>query len=248
MKYLTALGLPLGILLLWSLASYAEMIDPLFLPSPWAVIESLVAGFLSGQFTSDLLATVLRSLAGFVLAAVIGIPLGLLIGRVQVLAHATQPTIDFFRSIPATALFPLFLFLFGIGDAAKVAIVVYACSLIVLVNTAYGARQVKASRILSAKVMGANHWDVFWKIIIPESAVGIFAGLRVALSLSFVLIIVTEMFIGTTVGLGYQIMNSQMVYRIPEMYADIILAGVIGYLANWSLLAVESKILHWVGH
>lgn len=248
MKYLNTLALPLGILALWGAASFVEIIDPLFLPSPLAVIDSIVTGLRSGQITHDLLATVLRSLAGFVLSAIIGIPLGLLIGRMQSLADATQPTIDFFRSIPATALFPLFLFLFGLGDIAKVAIVVYACSLIVLVNTAYGARQVKASRILSAKVMGANHWDVFWKIIIPESAPGIFAGLRVALSLSFVLIIVTEMFIGTNVGLGYQIMNAQMVYRIPEMYADIIMAGGIGYIANWTLLTVEAKILHWVGH
>lgn len=247
MKYIESLGLPLGLLLVWCVASFVDIIDPLFLPSPLAVFDSLIKGLRSGQVTHDLEATVLRSLVGFVLSALIGIPLGLLIGRVQSLANATQPTIDFFRSIPATALFPLFLFLFGLGDTAKVAIVVYACSLIVLVNTAYGARQVKASRILSAKVMGASRWDVFWKIIIPESSAGIFAGLRVALSLSFVLIIVTEMFIGTTVGLGYQIMDAQQVYRIPDMYAGIILAGTIGYVANWSLLKLEAKVLHWVG-
>jgi len=96
--------------------------------------------------------------------------------------------------------------------------------------------------------MGASRWNVFWKIVVPESAPGIFAGLRVALSLSFVLIIVTEMFIGTTVGLGYQIMNAQMVYRIPEMYAGIVLAGVIGYLANALMLIIQQKLLHWVSY
>ena len=85
------------------------------------------------------------------------------------------------------------------------------------------------------------------QIVVPESAPGILAGLRVALSLSFVLIVVTEMFIGTTVGLGYQIINSQMVYRIPDMYAGIVLAGVIGFLGNRSLLVIEGRILHWVG-
>jgi NitT/TauT family transport system permease protein len=88
---------------------------------------------------------------------------------------------------------------------------------------------------------------VFWKIVLPESAPGIFAGLRVALSMSFVLIIVTEMFIGTTVGLGYRIINSQLVYRVPEMYAAIVLAGLTGYFANLSLLSVERRLLHWVG-
>lgn len=247
MKRLPVLILPIAILALWSAVSTVGVVDPLFLPTPWSVGEALIAGFFSGQLGRHLSATILRSLFGFALSVVIGVPLGLMIGRIPVLARATQPTIDFFRSIPATALFPLFLFAFGLGDAAKVAIVIYACSLIVLVNTAYGALQVKVARLLSATVMGASRWDSFWKIVVPESAPGIFAGLRIALSLSFVLIVVTEMFIGTTVGLGYQIINSQMVYRIPDMYAGIVLAGVVGYLGNRGLLTVEGRVLHWVG-
>lgn len=247
MNRLTLLALPFGILALWSVASLTSLVDQLFLPTPWAVLDSLYTGFFYGQLARDFVATIARSMIGFILAAIIGIPLGLLIGRIPFLARATQPTIDFFRSIPATALFPLFLFMFGIGNTAKVAIVIYACSLIILVNTAYGALQVKAPRILCASVMGATRWDVFWKIVVPESAPGIFAGLRVALSLSFVLVIVTEMFIGTTVGLGYRIIDAQLVYRIPEMYSGIMLAGLVGYAGNQGLLAIEKRVLHWVG-
>ncbi|MEW6156572.1 MAG: ABC transporter permease [Verrucomicrobiota bacterium] len=247
MKHLATFWLPAGFLAVWSAASLGHFIDPLFLPAPWAVAKSLLAEFLNGSLARDFAATVVRSLVGFTAAAMLGVPLGLLVGRMPTLARATQPTIDFFRSVPATALFPLFLFLFGIGDMAKIAIVIYACSLIILVNTAYGALQVKIARILSAKVMGASDRDIFWSIVIPESAPGIFAGLRIALSLSFVLIVVTEMFIGTTVGIGYQIMNAQMVYRIPEMYAGIILAGLTGYLANICLLRAERRVIHWVG-
>jgi NitT/TauT family transport system permease protein len=247
MKRFTIVLLPVGILALWSVGSGIHLFDPLFLPPPWEVVTSLFSGLRSGALVQDLVATVLRSIAGFLLAAIVGVPTGLLMGRIPTLARATQPTIDFFRSVPATALFPLFLFFFGIGDTAKIAIVVYACSLIVLVNTAYGSLQVKEARILCAKVMGATRWCIFWKIVIPESSPGVFAGLRVALSLSFVLIVVTEMFIGTTVGLGYHIMNSQIVYRIPDMYAGIILAGLMGYLANVGLLQIERRLLHWVG-
>lgn len=246
-KLLTIFALPIGILLLWSAAAGTGFVDPLFLPTPWKVVYSLAIGFADGNLLLDLGATIWRSLVGFALAAFFGVPLGLLIGRIPILARATQPTIDFFRSIPATALFPLFLFAFGLGDAAKIAIAIYACSLIVLVNTAYGAIQVKTTRLRCAEVMGATHWDTFWSIVVPESAPGIFAGLRVSLSMSFVLIIVTEMFIGTTVGLGYYIMNSQMVYRIPDMYAGIVLAGIVGYLGNHALLSIERRILHWVG-
>ena len=248
MRRIARIILPLSILFIWILLTVLKLVDPIFLPAPWAVLKSIVDGFVDGQLLYDLFVTVARSLSGFVLAAIVGVPLGLLVGRIKLVAEATEPTIDFFRSIPATALFPLFLFFFGIGDTAKIFIVVYACSLIILVNTAYGAFQVKKFRILSAQVMGATKWDVFWKIVVPESAPGIFAGLRIALSLSFVLIIVTEMFIGTTVGLGYRIINSQMVYRIPDMYAGIVLVGIIGYLSNWSLLRVEKRLLHWVGH
>jgi NitT/TauT family transport system permease protein len=248
MKRLVFLALPVLLVASWSILAGLKIVDSIFLPTPWGVSVRLVDGLTSGTLTKDMLVTVARSLAGFVIAGAIGIPLGLLVGRIKTLAHATQPTIDFFRSIPATALFPLFLFFFGVGDKAKIAIVVYACSLIILINTAYGAMQVKKPRILCAQVMGAGRLDIFWKIIIPESAPGIFAGLRVALSLSFVLIIVTEMFIGTTIGLGFQIMNAQMVYRTSDMYAGIVLAGIVGYLANRSLLILEKRVLHWVGH
>jgi NitT/TauT family transport system permease protein len=247
MKRLVGLWLPIGLVTIWSLVSFAKIVDPLFLPPPWAVAQSLCAGLAHGSLGRDFLATVARSMAGFAAAAILGVPAGLLIGRMPLLAQATQPTIDFCRSVPSTALFPLFLFFFGLGDTAKIAIVVYACALIILVNTAYGARQVKELRILSARVMGASQRDIFWSIVLPESAPGIFAGLRIALSLSFVLIVVTEMFIGTTVGLGYQIMNSQLVYRIPDMYAGIMLAGLTGYLANVSLVRIEARVLHWVG-
>ncbi|MBI4842993.1 MAG: hypothetical protein HY809_01530 [Nitrospirae bacterium] len=181
MKRSALFVLPVGLLLIWGLLSFFKVVDPLFLPSPDDVFKSLISGISSGQLIKSMSVTFARSISGFILAAIIGIPIGLLVGRIPLLARATQPTIDFFRSIPATALFPLF-------------------------------------------------------------------GLRVALSLSFVLIVVTEMFIGTTVGLGYEIMNSQMVYRIPDMYAGIVLTGIVGYLANLSLLKIEKRVLHWVGH
>jgi len=241
-------ALPVLLLAAWAVLAGAHLVDPIFLPSPWAVGKSITDGLLNGALLKDLGITLGRALVGFAISALIGIPLGLIIGRFKIVAAATQPTVDFFRSVPATALFPLFLFLFGLGDKAKISIVVYACALVILVNTAYGALQVKNARILSAQVIGASRWDIFWKIIIPESAPGIFAGLRVALSMAFVLIIVTEMFIGTTVGLGHQIIDSQMVYRIADMYAGIVVTGIVGYAANLVLLSIEKRALHWVGH
>lgn len=246
-RFLLAVSLPLFILLLWFISTHFKFIDPLFLPKINSVADVLQSEFIEGELWEHLKVTVLRSFAGFILSAMIGVPLGLLIGRIRWLAQATQPTIDFFRSVPASALFPLFLFMFGVGDIAKIAVVIYAAGLIVLVNTAYGAMQVKKTYLLAAEVMGATKLQSFLKIIVPGSTPGIFAGLRIALSLSFVLIVVTEMFIGTNEGLGYYIINAQMVYRIPEMYAGIIITGFVGYAANIALLQIEKRVLHWVG-
>jgi len=232
---------------MWAVVAAGRFVDPLFLPGPLAVAQGLYAGFVSGNLAIDAVVTTFRSLVGFALAALLGVPLGLLVGRMKPLSRGTQPTIDFFRSVPATALFPLFSFAFGIGDKAKIAIVIYACSLITLVNTAYGAMQVKELRIQSARILGASTWSVFWKVVLPESAPGILAGLRIGMSLAFVLIVVTEMFIGTTVGLGYRIVTSQNAYNSPDVYAAIALTGVLGYCANWVILRIEKRYLHWVG-
>ena len=247
MRRFTLFAAPAAVLLLWLVISKSGTVDRIFLSDPWSVLVALVDGLRDGVLIGDLFATVLRSLAGFLLATVVGVPLGLLIGRRPSVAQALQPTIDFFRSVPATALFPMFLFVFGIGDVAKVAVAVYGCALIVLVNASYGAIQVRETRVRAARIMGANDQSIFWKIVVPEALPSIFAGLRIALSLAFVLVVVTEMFIGTTVGLGYEIINSQQLYRIPEMYAAIVLAGVVGYLGNRALIAIERRLLHWVG-
>lgn len=246
--------LPVFMVLLWLALTMPGLIkptepilDPVFLPRPDNVMRSLASGILSGTLLIDSLTTIGRSFAGFAIAALLGIPLGLIIGRVEVLSRALQPTIDFFRSVPATALFPLFSYAFGIEDKAKVAVVVYGCSLLILVNTAYGAMQVKQSRLLSARLLGASPSDAFWLIILPESAPGVYAGLRIALSMAFVLIVVTEMFIGTTVGLGHQIMTSQQLYQSADAYAAIVLTGLIGYAANRLVIALERRHLHWVG-
>jgi NitT/TauT family transport system permease protein len=233
---------------LWWFMTDIYGVDRVFLPPLSEVINRLGNGIGFGEesLLLDLAMTLGRASLGFGIALAVGIPLGLFIGRTPFLADIFQPGLDFFRSIPATALFPLFLLFFGIGDTAKVMVVVYASSLIVIVNTAYGAMKVKTTRLLSASVIGANRWDVFWKIIVPETAPEIFAGARIALSLSFVLVVVTEMFIGTTVGLGFRITNAPT-HKTDEMFSAIILTGLIGYLTNRMLLFFERRYLHWIG-
>jgi ABC-type nitrate/sulfonate/bicarbonate transport system permease component len=249
MRLLSNIAVPFAIIFIWFMLTIpsSPMLDPLFVANPARVLGQLAEFVTSAERRADLWATLLRSFGGLSAGMILGVPLGLLIGRSPIVRRLLSPTVDFLRSVPATALFPLFLLAFGIGDLAKVAVVVYGSSLIIAVNTAYGAMQVKRLRLLSTKVMRATPWDTFWKIVIPESTPGILAGVRVALSMAVVLVIVTEMFIGTDVGLGHYIKTSQDVYAAPDVYAGIFAAGLLGYAGNFCLLWIERRILHWVG-
>lgn len=233
------------LLLVWSLAAYAGWLNPLFLPSPWKVIQTLTNSFATGSMWPDLSKTVYRLLIGYALGIAIGVPLGLLIGGFKRLYQWLEFLIDFFRSIPVTSLFPLFLFFFGIGDPCKFAIIAYAVALITLFNTMYGVKNCSKTRLLVARVFGANLRQQFLGVIVPEALPQIVVGLRLSLSSALIYVIVTEMFLGSTEGLGYRIYNANLTYEIPDMYASILLAGLLGYIVNQGLLLAENKLLHW---
>lgn len=239
---------PVAIILLWLAATSLKWVSPLFLPSPVEVVQVGYSQlFVTGELWADILATLARMLAGFVIAAVAGIAIGLAVGYFARLHEALSFVIDFFRSIPATALFPLFLLFFGIGDEAKIAVAVWACSFVVIINTAYGVHHASTLRLRVARTLGARDLFLFKNVVLPESLPHVFAGLRIALSYSLVVVIVTEMFIGTNIGLGRRIIDAQLVYRVPEMYVAIICAGVLGYAANRLFTAIEHRAVHWAG-
>jgi NitT/TauT family transport system permease protein len=181
-------------------------------------------------------------------ALVIGLPLGILLGASERTYRSSEFIIDFFRSIPATALFPLFLLVFGITDRSKIAAASFAALLIILFNTAYGVIHAKKSRILAARLMGASRWQVFTSIILWEALPQILVGLRTAVSWALAIIVVTEMFIGTYAGIGRRLIDFQITYNITAMYATLLLTGIIGYAVNALFLLIEKKFVRWTGH
>jgi len=232
---------------MWLVMDLLQVVSPIFVPSPidvfWKGVE-LISG---GVLAKDLLMTIERTLVSFILAVLIGVPLGILLGSSNRLFEACSVLIDFFRSIPGTALFPLFLLFLGVGDAAKIGNAVFASSLIILVNSMYGVKNANKLRIEAAKVMRASRKTIFWKVILPDALPEIAGGLRIAVSICLIVIVVTEMFIGTLFGLGKRIMHSHELFRIPEMYAAILLTGFLGYLLNQLLLILERRYIHWAG-
>lgn len=252
-RYFYAIAGPIVFVLVWGVlsglnnSSQDPLVPKLFVSTPKEVFGMLWNLSVHDTLLQEAWATLKRLMGGFALSAVIGIPLGLMMGYFAKVYYSLEFFVDFLRSIPAAAIFPLFILIFGIGSPSIVAVVTYACLLIIVVNTIYGVRNVKELRLMSARIMKLGRFDMFKKIILPESLSYIFAGLRIAISYGMVIVIFSEMFIGTDIGLGRRIIDAQTVYKISDMYAAIILTGLIGYGLNRVALMAEKRIIHWEG-
>ena len=206
----------MALFIVWDLVVRAGLIKVILLPTPWATLGALVTGLAGGPLLLDFGVTVQRTLEAFLIAAVVGVPLGVLLGRNEKAYRSVEFLIDFFRSTPSSALIPLFLLIFGVSDIHKVAIAAFGALLIVLI----------------------------WESLQPT-----FVGLRSAVSMALVIVIVivAEMFIGSDNGLGHRIIDAQQVLNVKSMYAAILAAGALGYGLNLLFLIAERRIVHWSG-
>ena len=150
------------------------------------------------------------------IAAVIAIPLGIVLGSSERLYRSLEFVIDFFRSTPASAMFPLFLVLFGVGDETKISVAAFGAMLVILFNVAYGVMNARKTRLLAAKVMGASRLRMLFDVMLLESLPQTFVGLRNGVSLALVIIVVAEMFIGSQDGLGHSVFEAQQLFDMPR--------------------------------
>ncbi len=245
-RFLPVIG-PVVLFIVWDIVVRAGLIRPILLPPPLATLETLITGLMGGPLLIDFLVTVWRTVQAFVIAAVIGVPLGVLLGSNEKAYRSVEFLIDFFRSTPSSALIPLFLLIFGVNDINKVAIAAFGAFLIVIFNSAYGVINARKQRVMAAKVMGASRWQIFKDVLVWESLQPTFVGLRSAVSMALVIVIVAEMFIGSDNGLGHRIIDAQQVLNVKTMYAAILAAGALGYALNVLFLVAERKIVHWSG-
>ncbi|MES2583034.1 MAG: ABC transporter permease [Pseudomonadota bacterium] len=238
---------PLALFIVWDIVVRAGWIRAILLPPPSATVATLVTGLLGGPLLTDFAVTVWRTVQAFVIASVVGVPLGVLLGSNEKAYRSVEFLIDFFRSTPSSALIPLFLLIFGVSDINKVAIAAFGAFLIVIFNSAYGVINARKQRVMAAKVMGASNWQIFKDVLVWESLQPTFVGLRSAVSMALVIVIVAEMFIGSDAGLGHRIIDAQQVLNVKTMYAAILAAGALGYALNILFLVAERRIVHWSG-
>lgn len=238
---------PIVLFMIWDLVVRAGWIKAILLPPPEATLMAMFKGLAGGPLLLDFSVTVVRTLEAFAIAAVLGLPIGVLLGSNERAYRSVEFLIDFFRSTPSSALIPLFLLIFGVSDINKVAIAAFGAFLIVLFNSAYGVLNARKQRVMAAKVMGASRWRIFCDVLIWESLQASFVGLRSAVSMALVIVIVAEMFIGSENGLGHRIIDTQQVLNVREMYAAILAAGALGYALNVVFIVIEKRIVHWSG-
>jgi len=236
-----------GLLAVWWLATSRAWVDPVLLPSPVLTFEALWRGMVGGALGEDFVKTVVRTAASTLIAAVAAIPLGIVLGSSERLYRSLEFVIDFFRSTPASAMFPLFLVIFGPGDETKISVAAFGAALVILFNVAYGVMNARRTRLLAAKVMGASRLRVLFDVMLLESLPQTFVGLRNGVSLALVIVVVAEMFIGSQDGLGHSVFEAQQLFEMPRMYAAIFAAGALGYGLNLLFLLVERHFVHWSG-
>ena len=238
---------PILLIAIWWIVAKGGWVNKDLLPSPIETLRDTAANIWSGSMTKDFSRTLMRVAYSIVIAIVAGVPIGIVLGAKAAVYRSVEFIVDFFRSTPATALFPLFLLLFGLGDLAKIAVAAFAAWLVIVFNVAYGVMNARQTRILAARSMGASSLRIFRDVIFFETMPQTFVGLRTAVSLALVVIIVAEMFIGATDGMGHRIIDAQISYSLTDMYGSILVAGAMGYGLNLALLFLERSVIHWSG-
>ncbi len=231
-------------LALWEILPRVGVIDPFFLPPLSAVISTIVKMIQTGELFQHLLASLRRTLTGFILGFVFAVTLGLIIGWFSRVERFADILLQAFRQTSALALFPIFILFFGIGEMSKAAIIFWGVQWPILLNTISGVKNIDPLLIKSARSMGASQWTIFRKVVFPASLPSIFTGTRLSATSAVLLLIAAEM-VGAKAGLGYMMFEAQQTFQIPRMYAAILIMSIIGFTANYLLVHLENKYSTW---
>jgi ABC-type nitrate/sulfonate/bicarbonate transport system permease component len=230
------LAVPAALLAAWAVTtSY-------YLPPPTRIAEAFGDTWLFARVRSDVVPSLLRLAAGYVGAGVPAVGAGLLLSLVPWLRRAADPVVQFLRAIPPPVLLPLGILVLGVGDAMKVVIIAFVCVWPVLLNTMDGIAGVDPMLLDTARVYRLGARDRIVHLLLPAAAPQIFAGLRTSLSLSLILMVISEM-VASTNGIGYFVLQSQRTFAIPEMWSGIALLSLLGYVLNQLFGLVERRVL-----
>jgi len=247
---LLALVVPLALLLGWHLAVKAGMTR--LIPSPADVAEYMVdfavGGIWDDAFSATLhihlFASMTRVYGGFALAALVAVPLGLLIGRNEKVRGLLDPFLQLMRPIPVTAWLPLSMILFGLGPRSAFFLVFLGAFYPILLNTVFGVRSVEKRLFEAASMLGCSGTAQFFRVVLPAALPSIFTGLRLGLGLAWFVIVVGEM-TGVPQGLGAVIMDGRTLSRTELVICGMIVIGIAGFISDRIVVAIMNRLLRW---
>jgi taurine transport system permease protein len=234
----------------WLLVAQLKLVDPLFLPGPIEVFETAVElardGYRQVSLWMHVAVSVGRALFAFLIATIVGVPLGLLMGRLPVFGAILDPFVQFLRPLPKLALIPLVIVWFGIGEFSKFFLIFLSTLLTVVVSAAAAVQTVPVGRIRAAQSLGATERQLFRYVILPSAVPEIFTGIRVAIGIGWTTLIAAEM-IAASSGLGWMVMNASSYLRTDVVMLGIVFLGAIGYFLDVALVKAQRRIVHWTG-
>jgi len=227
-------------IILWKMFSY--ILTPSILPPPLEIGATFWEMVKSGAIWVHIWVSLQRILIGYIWGILVGVPVGLFMGRILPFRYAMDPLINFLRSIPPVAIIPLAIVWFGIGNTAKYFIVFYASVVVIILNTMSGTLSTSLIRIRAAQCLGANNLKIFTTVIFPSAWPYILTGMRSALGLSFMGVVVAEM-ISADAGIGFLIMQGRMSIMVNIMYVGMITLGIMGSLSDQFFKYLTHKMM-----
>lgn len=241
---IAAVGFALALILGWQLLTELKLISPIFFPSPSRALSVLAARISDGSIWAPFVSTGLRMLFGWALASLAGIAIGAAIGSSRLARDLLEPTLDFIRPLPASAMIPIAVLFLGLSNAMSLFVIAFGAIWPVLLATVHGFSSVQPELRQVSDVLGFSRLEFLKKIALPSAFPDIIAGLRVSLAISLILAVVTEMQ-ASLPGLGWDIFFAQRMYRSADLYAGLVLLGAMGFTANHALLLFERRVLRW---
>ncbi len=239
-----ALAFAVCLVLLWHAVVAARLVSPVFLPAPARVFDELCVQIRDASLLEPLAATTWRMALGWALASAVGIALGGLVGASRSARTYLSPMLEFMRPLPASAIIPVAVLFLGLSDRMSIAVIAFGSIWPVLLATVQGFASTEAQLIELASALCMRPAAVLRKIVLPGAVPDIMAGMRVSLAIALILAVVTEMQ-ASQIGLGQNILLAQRSYRSAELYAGILVLGVLGFVLNQGLALVEARLLRW---
>lgn len=243
---LTSFGLIVTLLVAWQVWTMLNK-NPYF-PQPVAIVGNTIRLLFAPPNPNvgipDILTFLARMLSGFVIGSAVGILIGMGIGLKRALGDLTNPIIEFLRSIPATATLPIFIILFGGEDGMRVGFIAFGLTWYVIINTAAGVSTIDQVVLDMTKAFRISRMKTLFRVVLPAASPKIFAGLRIALTTSMLLTVVSEFYLVNR-GIGFQLLQSLNQFAFANMWSWMLILAILGYLANTLLELVEHRVLRW---